>query len=322
MKTTSASNIKSLKSNKKIKIFLFFLVLSSIIWMLIELSKSYVTTVVFYVDYTGLPSGKLVQKKPISELEVAIRGQGFTLIKYKVKKHKILLNLKNTSKTKDVSYILPNKQISFLNSQFSNGIDIVSIIKDTIFIEMGASLSKKVPVKPNLEIQYKAGYNLIEKLKISPDSVIVSGSKMYIDSITELTTKPLKLDNVFKNIEVELTLKPPFKATQIKMSDNKVKISGKVDKFTEGTFKIPVKIINVPEGVHITTFPKEIEAIYQSGLSNFSKITKNDISVVFDYKQYENDTLITFLTPIIEQRSDYIYALKINPAQLEFLIEK
>jgi hypothetical protein len=322
MKTTTASRIKSIKSNRKIRIFLFFLVLSSIIWMLIELSKSYVTTVVFEVEYTDLPSGRLVQKKPIPELKVAIKGQGFTLIKYKVKRHKILLNLKNISKTKEDYYILPNKQIPFLNSQFSNGIEIINIIKDTVFIEMGVSISKKVPVKPNLKIQYKAGYNLVEKLKISPDTVTVSGSKKYIDSITELTTNSLKLDNVFKNIEVELTLLSSFKINQVKMSANKVKISGKVDKFTEGTFRIPVKIINVPEGVHITTFPKEIEAVYQSGLSNFSKIAKNDISVFFDYKQYENDTLITYLTPIIEQKSDYIYALKINPAQLEFLIEK
>lgn len=322
MKTTAASSIKSLKKNKKIKVFLFFMILSSIIWLLIELSKSYITPVVFDVEYTDMPSGKLVQKKPISEMKVAIKAPGFTLIKYKIKKHKILLNLKNISKTKTVYYILPNKQIALLNSQFSNGVEIISVLRDTIFLELGASVSKKVPVNPRFEIRYKAGYNLVEELKISPDSVIVSGSKRYIDSITELRTKLLKLDNVYKDIELAVDLKSPFKMNQIKMSASTVKITGKVDKFTEGTFTIPVAIINIPEGVKVTTFPKEIEVIYQSGLSNFSKITKNDISVVFDYKQYEKDTLITFLTPIIVEKSDYIYALKINPAQLEFLIEK
>lgn len=287
-----------------------------------ELSKSYVTPVVFNVEYTDLPSSKLVQKKPISELDVAIKAPGFTLIKYKLKKHKILLSLKNIFKNKEGYYLLPNKQISSLNAQFSNGVEIVSILKDTIFIELGTSISKKVPVIPSLEIHYKAGYNMVEKLNITPDSVIVSGSRKYIDSISEMATSPLKLEDVFENIEVVLTLKSPFKPNQIKMSATKVKISGKVDKFTEGTFKIPVTIINVPDGVNVTTFPKEIEVIYQAGLSNFSKINKNDISVVFDYKQYESDTLITFLTPIIKQKSDDIYALKINPPQLEFLIQK
>ena len=131
-----------------------------------ELSKSYVTPVVFNVEYTDLPSSKLVQKKPISEFDVAIKAPGFTLIKYKIKKHKILLSLKNILKNKEGYYLLPNKQISSLNAQFSNGVEIVSILKDTIFIELGTSISKKVPVIPSLEIHYKAGYNTVEKLKI------------------------------------------------------------------------------------------------------------------------------------------------------------
>jgi YbbR domain-containing protein len=322
MKTTTASSIKSLKSNKKIKIFLLFLVLSSIIWLLIELSKSYIAPVVFNVGYIDLPNDIMVQKKPVSELELEIKAPGFILLKYKFKKHKILLNLKNIAKTKSNYYILPNKQIAFLNSQFSNEIEIMSVLRDTIYIEIGNSISKKVPIIPNLEIQYKAGYNLVEKLILIPDSVIVSGSKKLIDSIAEITTSPLKLNDVFEDIAVDLLLKSPYKSEQIKMSAIKVKINGKIDKFTEGTFKIPVTIINVPFGVTVTTFPKEIEVIYQAGFTNFSKITKNDISVVFDYKQYENDTLITYLTPVIVQKSDYIYVLNINPPQLEFLVQK
>lgn len=322
MKTTATSAIKSIKNNRKIKIFLFFLVLSSIIWVLMKLSNTFISPVTFKVEYTDLPKDKMVQKKPISEVELQIKATGFMLLKYKLKKRKILLDLKNIDKSKSNYYILPNKQIAFLNSQFSNEIEIMSVLRDTVYIEIGNSISKKVPIIPQLDIQYKDGYNLVEKLKLKPDSVIVSGSKILIDSITAITASPLKLNDVFENIAVDLALKSPYKSGQIKMSDKKVKVSGKVDKFTEGTFKIPVTIINVPFGVKVTTFPKEIEVIYQSGLSNFSKITQNDISVVFDYMQYENDTLITYLTPIIKQKSDYVYALKINPPQLEFLIQK
>ncbi len=322
MKTTTATAIKSLKKNRKIKVFLFFLVLSSIIWMLMELSKSFIAPVVFNVEYANLPKDKMVQKKPISEVELLIKAPGFMLLKYKLKTYKIILNLKSISRDKNAYYILPNKQITDLNAQLSNEIEIISVLRDTIFVEIGNSISKKVPVIPNLDIQYKVGYNLVEKIKLKPDSIIISGSKKLIDSITGISTSPLKLTDVFKDISLEMLLKSPYKSGQIKMSDVKVKVNGKVDKFTEGTFKIPVTIINAPFGVTVTTFPKEIEVIYQAGLSNFSKITQNDVSVVFDYKQYENDTLISYLTPIIVQQSDFIYALKINPPQLEFLIEK
>ena len=45
----------------------------------------------------------------------------------------------------------------------------------------------------------------------------------------------------------------------VKMSVDKVTALGKVDKFTEGVFKIPVKIINEPEGGKINSVSKGIE---------------------------------------------------------------
>ena len=106
------------------------------------------------------------------------------------------------------------------------------------------------------------------------------------------------------------------------MENSSVTIIGEVDKFTEGRFTFPVTIINKPEGVKISPFPKEIEVIYQAGLSNFSKIKKSNITVVFDYMQYENDSLVRYLSPVVEQKSDLISSLKINPSKIEFLIQK
>ena len=71
----------------------------------------------------------------------------------------------------------------------------------------------------------------------------------------------------------------------------------------------------------INPFPKEVEVTYQVALSNFNKISKNSISIVFDYEQYKNDTLIRYLTPVIKQKSEFIHSLKINPNQIEFLIQ-
>jgi hypothetical protein len=103
---------------------------------------------------------------------------------------------------------------------------------------------------------------------------------------------------------------------------NTVTITGEVDKFTEGRFLVPVNVINIPKDIKITPFPKEIEVVFQAGLSNFNKISKSSFSVVFDYMQYKNDTLVQYLSPVVEQKSDLISTLKINPSQIEFLIQK
>ena len=129
------------------------------------------------------------------------------------------------------------------------------------------------------------------------------------------------LNEVYSNIKEVLKIKIP-KIKNISMENSSVTIIGEVDKFTEGRFTFPVTIINKPEGVKISPFPKEIEVIYQAGLSNFSKIKKSNITVVFDYMQYENDSLVRYLSPVVEQKSDLISSLKINPSKIEFLIQK
>ncbi len=322
MKVVVKKSDLTLQNNRKTKIFIFFLVVTSIIWLLIELSKTYTSSAVFKIEYKNLSSDKLVQVKPISKVEVAIKGTGFSLLKRKIKPQEITFNLNNLSKKGSNYFILPNTQLSNLNAQLAGESEIIQVLKDTIFIEIGTNKTKKVPVIPKTEIQFKLGYNFIEKLQVIPDSIVISGPDKYIDSIKEISTTRLELEDVYENIDTELNLIIPKNTKNVVLSANKVKLTGAIDKFTEGSFKIPVIIINQPEDVNMNPFPKQIEVVFQAGLSNFNKINENSFLIVFDYKQYENDTTTQFLTPIIKQKSEYISSLKINPPHIEFLLQK
>jgi len=312
----------STTTKRKVKVFLFILVLTSIIWLLIELSKTSISTAEFNVEYTSIPANKLLQNTPTSKIEIALRAPGFSLLKYKLRTQKIAFNLKNSAKSGYNYYLLPNQQLSYLNEQLSGETEVISVLQDTVFLELGINKFKKVPVDPLLDIKFKLGYNLIDNFKIIPDSVLVSGSEKFIDSIQEITTSEIKMQDVYENINVNLDLKLPDEKYNLIVSANKVKLVGEVDKFTEGKFKIPVTIINKPPNVAISTFPGEIEVVYQAGLTNFNKITTNSFLVVFDYEEYKNDTLTKYLNPVIKQKSEFISSLKINPSQIEFLIQK
>jgi len=322
MKTVLKDSSLSTNNKRKFKVFLFILVLTSIIWLLIELSKTYTSSVLFKGVYKNVPTGKLLQSKPSSEINIALKAPGFSLLKYKVKTRKIDLDLRNLSKKGSNYYLLPNQQISYLNSQLSGENEIVSVLSDTIFIELGNNKSKKVPVNPSLDIKFKLGYNLVKSMKVIPDSVLVTGPEKYVDSIKELTTAVLKMQDVYNNIDTNLDLTLPAKRTNVIVAIKRVNIKGEVEKFTEGKFKLPIIVVNEPDGVKINTFPKEIEVIYQAGLSNFNKITANSFLVVCDYEQYKKDTLIKYLTPVIKRKSEFISSIKINPDQIEFLIQK
>jgi YbbR-like protein len=321
MKTSVKKSNLSITNKRKVKVFLFILILTSIIWLLIELSKSYTSSAIFTVEYKNIPSEKLLQSKPISEINITLKAPGFSLLKYKLKKHNLAINLKSVVKRGTTYYLLPNQQILYFNAQLDSDTEVMSVLNDTIFVELGNNKSKKVPIYLSSNIKFKLGYNLIKDIKIIPDSVLITGSEKFVDSIKELSTEILQLSDVYKDINAQLDLILPSKNINITISSSKVKVNGAVDKFTEGSFTIPVALINKPEGVKINTFPKQIEVIYQAGLSNFNKITKNSFLVVYDYEQYKNDTLLKYLTPVIKQKSEFISSMKIKPSQIEFLIQ-
>ncbi len=322
MNTTTKASIFSLEKNRKIKIFLIFLVLTSIIWLLIELSKSYNSIAVFKVQYENVPSEKLLQNTMISDVGIVLKAPGFSQFRYKAKEHNIKFNLRKVSKYNGKYYFLPNAQLSYLNDQFPADVEVLNVLTDTIFVELGENISKKVLVRTKVDVNFKLGYNFVGNLKSIPDSVLVTGPEKYIDSILEISTNSLELNEVYETINTTLRLRLPVNNDLVKLSANEVQIVGEVDKFTEGNFNIPVVIINEPEGVKVNPFPKEIQVIYQIGLSNFNKINKDSFSIVYDYNQYKNDSLTRYLTPVILQKSDLIYSVKLIPSQIEFLIQK
>ncbi len=88
MKTVVKTSGISIAGKRKVKVFLFILLLTSIIWLLIELSKITNSTAVFKIEYKNIPVGMLLQRKPTSEINIVLKAPGFSLLKYKIKKIK------------------------------------------------------------------------------------------------------------------------------------------------------------------------------------------------------------------------------------------
>ena len=310
------------KSHRKIKVFFIVFILTSIIWLLIELSKTYTSTVQVRVKYKNIPEAKLLQNTPVEEVEVIVRAPGFSILSHRISNREISFDLNDMAMKNSVYFLIPNSQLSKINSQISGDLEIMNILKDSIILDIGKRISKRIPVIPNLELNFNLGYNLVGELDLEPDSVDISGPEKLIDTIQKVTTKKVILNDVNESINKKLLIIYPVSSKNISFSSENVLVKGTVDKFTEGNLSIPVKVINEPEGVIINPFPKVIDITYQVGVSNFSKIDETSFTIVFDYLQFKNDTLTKFLTPVVIKQSELISSLKINPSQIEFLIHK
>lgn len=321
METNTQSLGVSIRRNRKFQVFLLCLIVTSVIWLLIELSQEYTSDARFKATYSNIPEQVLLENELLSEVEVTFKATGFNIIKYRLSPHEINFNLNNLTISSKGSYILTNNELSRLNTQFRGRAELTAILPDTIFVSLGRRKIKRVPLKSNITINFKQGYNFIQPLELDPDSVLISGPENQVDKIDQIETDKLVLNEVYEDIIGNITLKEPGDANNVEISRNEIEYFGEVDRFTEGSIKIPVVIINEPPGVKVNPYPKEIELTYQAGLSNFNRINEDSFSIVFDYNEYKNDSLVQFLTPVIQKQSDLVSSFKLSPRRIEFLIE-
>ena len=113
----------------------------------------------------------------------------------------------------------------------------------------------------------------------------------------------------------------PKNSNNLKVKTDFTVISGKVEKFTEGTFNIPFKVINLPEDMELTTLNETVEVVFVVGLSNFNKIDKNFFEVICDYNISKENNL-SYLLPKIVAKSNFIKSYKVVPNKIDFLIQK
>lgn len=290
-------------------------------WFLINLSKEYKTEVIFNVQYDKLPQEKIFKETPIEKVKLLVQGNGFKLFSANLSSKKLILSLNKLKKKKDtLYYLLPNNQKVSLQNQLKSGLELIEVLEDTIHLNLGTLSAKKVPVKFTNAIKFKPGYGLAAT-ELKPDSILISGPKSEIDKISSLSTETLDLQDVSEDIQTDITIQLPSKVKGIKLSNNNVEAKILVDKFTEGTFEIPVKLINISQKLDVNIFPKKVKVTFKVGLKNYSKITEDSFEVLCDYKAAKEKGVM-YLTPIVKSRSNLVLSVRVSPQKIDFLIHK
>jgi hypothetical protein len=309
------------KNFKKIpKTFISFLVASFLIWFLITFSKEYTTVITYAVNYKNIPQNKLLQETPINNIDITVKASGFKILRSKFKNKKIQLEAsKLKRKGHSKFYFLTKSQVTKIQKQLLFGVELKEILQDTIYLNLGVLTSKRVAVKPNLEINYHVGYDLLNEIKISPDSIVISGPEAQVKKIDYLELSELKLNDVKSNFLEEVSV---LKLNNnFKYSAQKITISGNVDKFTEGKLQIPFTTKNLPKNINLTTLSEKVEVIFVVALSNFSKISEASFKVECDYLISEKNNL-GYLIPKVILEPVFIKSVKIIPKKIDFLIQK
>ncbi len=319
MSSRKKKNFSFKKSN--VKTFLFFLIFTSVLWLLIQFSKNYTQEVEVGIRYVNLPVDKIFNEESDQALRMTLNGNGFRLMNHNWKKPILEFNVDDAVSNKDDYYYFQiDKESKILRDKLDFKGRILTVQKDSLRLKLDLNLEKKIPVIAIHDIKYAVGYGSDKGLVVTPDSILVGGPSRIIDTIQSISTESLIIEGVNQDHRSELNIDIAALPSSISVIPATVEANVLVSKFTEGNQKIPITLNNVPEGVEIKIFPKEISVVYRVGLDKYNEISERDFIVVADYAKASEES--SFLTLELVSRPESIHDVRLREKQVQFVVLK
>ena len=141
---------------------------------------------------------------------------------------------------------------------------------------------KKVPVKTSLALSFAQQYELEGDVLVEPDTIVVFGAKQTIDTIQCVYANLLEKKKLRESFSESVELAP---MKNVEYSNDVVTISGQVEKFTEQTISIPIKLMNVPSGKVIDLMTEKVSITFLIGMSKVQNYYPTDFEAIVDFEK-------------------------------------
>ncbi len=316
---------RNFKSDKRFFVFLIFVFIATIFWFLNQLEQEYETEVTLPIRYTNFPKDKILVNEMPKYFDIRVKAYGYKLLEYKIS-NKFLpfvidlnsVTMRLYSRKDYVKFYSLTKNLSDkIEQQISSELHIITIQPDTLFFDFADRIDKKVPVVSKVKPVPASQYMIKGNILIKPDSVTISGANPIIDTINQIYTQKVEISDLTKNYKQSIAI---VRYDNVDYSDEKVEISITVEKYTEGSLKIPLKVKNVPDSLVLRTFPNEISVSYLVALSDYEKVLPQFFDAEVDYNDINlNQNKVKVK---VTNSPEYIRSLRFYPQAVEYLIER
>lgn len=302
--------------NVNLKVYLFFLLFTAILAVIMKLAKIYTATAFVSVAIIGVPKSLVFSNDGRAEIEVDYEASGFALLQNSFQK--MMLEV-------------PFKELAVNNGTYvwrhdldrTKVMNIVNTVSDDIFVRPERlsftvdSLSERmIPVVVEHNFEYNAGYGKDGLLEIAPSEVRIIGAAEKIAHIDTIYTIAVVRDKLSENISAQIALNVAQLPEGVSLVPEVVRLDQKVTKYTEGTLEVPIEIVNSDATVQI--FPKKLKVFYKVPVKEFDRIRVTDFVVVCDFlkKNVEDQ----FMTLELIKKPNAVTDVRLGTKQVQYVI--
>lgn len=290
---------------EKIVVFIVSLILALCLWLMVNLSRDYNINLNLPISLGAVPENQALSEDLPSTATVSIMGEGWKLI-----------NLYNNPPIVNIDVTESELNLySQVQQQMTTQHDVnVQKVQPLILtLDLEERTTKKVPVRPVVNVSFDDQYDFIGTPSVEPDSITISGATSLVEGIEEWPTDSVAFEEVSRNLSQPVELKDT--SNLISLSHTEIEYNASVAQFTEGEAQVDVEGRNLPEGRNVSYSPNTINIKYDVPIHEFPEIQDlNPFEVYVTYEQLMEDST-GFITPQVDITTDDQYNIKVRSLQ-------
>jgi hypothetical protein len=302
---------------KRYYIIIASLIFALLAWLAVNLREDYTIVKVLPVTIENLKSGTALKYPVPKNVAITFRGKGLALAGlYLVPQ--VQYNIDVSSVGRDDFYLTKANLPEHVT--LPTALQMQDISPDTITLALDAFDEKKVSVSPRIVLDYREGYGQVGPIRLSPDSILISGSKTALLTINSWPTAYKKFDDIKSPINYMLPLEES-EYYSVELTENAARLQIDVQPFAEKTFTgIPVRVTGVPVNREVVLIPPKMDIIVRGGIEQLARLQENDFQLLMNYELLPQDSVV-LVSPTLTSPPEVKIVSK-KPEKFQFIIRK
>jgi hypothetical protein len=312
---TQLNRLKQNIKKRNYKAFIFILFFTMLIWLFVQMSKSYDDSISLSITLKEVPENIIIEN-PVHSLEVDIQQTGFKIL---------FMSLFNSSM--DIHF----NQLDSLNNRFvyvtekhkkeiSKSLNLkpsdIQMSIDSLVYKHFRLATKTLKVKPNFKVDFAIGYDSTATFVFEPQFVKVSGNDSILNTIEHIYTKPKDFKKVSDTLKGSIRIQT-IDSVSINYFDTEIDYFLPVSKFTEGSFEIPIEVSQTNTNQDIVIFPKTVNVNFKTSLANFERIDESGFKAIAKYIPSED-----FMILELVEQPKWVKNVTLDSFKVDYLIKK
>ncbi len=304
---------------RKLSIFAKCVIFSFLAWALFAVSSNYVYTVKAGMQYVNAPDNRAFHPLQSDTVSVRLEANGWQLLfsTFQSATETIQVDL---SGLRSRNWVVFANQLGFINRQFPANKQVISVSPDTLYFDFSKQTERKVPVRALHRLQFQKQYDIIDKLRISPEYVTITGPLDDVVQIEQWETDTIRAASVNGDLHTVVQLKHNQRAN-ISVYPTSVTVDIPVGEVTEKTLDVPLKVENGRQFSSVKLLPGKVRLTVMVSLKDFAKVTAGTFEAVVNMDDWVENG-VKNLPVIVTQLPDYCKLVKVEPQNVDFFVRK